>query len=197
MARVLLCFKKRNLNRFFHSRPTDCRDDIRPLTGLELTRYKVNRQRRLMIKGTAAGAALGTAVAAGLITPSRLLAATGLQPAFAAKSVDDVLAKLFPGQTVEANDAIKIKAPDIAENGAVVPVSVSSQMNGIDSISLIVSNNATPLVASFDLPGEAEAFVSTRIKMGKTSDVVAIAKAGDKLYRASKEVKVTIGGCGG
>lgn len=150
-----------------------------------------------MIKGSVASAALGTAVAAGLIIPSRVFAAGKLQPAFEAKSTDDVLASMFGGDKMETSDAIKIKAPDIAENGAVVPVTVSSSIANIESISILVSHNATPLVASFDLDKEADAFVSTRIKMGKTSDVVAVAKVGDKLYRASKEVKVTIGGCGG
>lgn len=157
----------------------------------------MNKQRRLMIKGSAASAALGTAIAAGLISPSRVLAAAKLQPAFEAKSPDDVLASLFPGNKIETSDAINIKAPDIAENGAVVPVTVSSAMANIESISILVTQNATPLVASFDLTKDADAFVSTRIKMGKTSDVVAVAKVGDKLYRASREVKVTIGGCGG
>ena len=157
----------------------------------------MNKQRRLMIKGTLASAALGTAVAAGLITPSRVLAASNLKPAFEAKSVDAVLTSLFPGQKLQDSASINIKAPDIAENGAVVPVTVSSDMKNIDSISIIVAENGTPLVASFDLPKDADAFVSTRIKMGKTSEVVAIAKSGDTLYRASKEVKVTIGGCGG
>ena len=156
----------------------------------------MNTQRRLIIKGSAASAALGTAIAAGLITPSRLFAAGKLQPAFQAKSSDEVMASLFPGHHIETSQAINIKAPDIAENGAVVPITVSSEMSGIESISLLVTENATPLVASFDLPDNADAFVSTRIKMGKTSDVVAIAKVGDKLYRASREVKVTIGGCG-
>lgn len=150
-----------------------------------------------MIKGTAAGAAMGTAIAAGLLSPSRVFAVAGLNPAFEAQSVDDVLASLYPDQQVRDSAEINVKAPDIAENGAVVPVTVSSTLDNIDNISLIVSNNATPLVASFDLPNDAEAFVSTRIKMGKTSDVVAIAKVGDTLYRASREVKVTIGGCGG
>jgi sulfur-oxidizing protein SoxY len=157
----------------------------------------VNKQRRLIIKGSVASAALGTAIAAGLISPARVLAASKLQPAFEAKSPHDVLASLFPGDRIETSDAINIKAPDIAENGAVVPVTVSSSMAGIETISILVSQNATPLVASFDLTKDADAFVSTRIKMGKTSDVVAVAKVGDKLYRASREVKVTIGGCGG
>lgn len=157
----------------------------------------MNTQRRLVLKGSAAGAALGTAIAAGLISPARVFAASGIQPAFSAKSTNDVLTSMYPGYKIEASDALKIKAPDIAENGAVVPITVSSDMANIESISILVSQNATPLVASFDLPESADAFVSTRIKMGKTSDVIAIAKVGDRLYQASREVKVTIGGCGG
>ncbi len=156
----------------------------------------LNHQRRLMMKGTVATAALGTAIAAGLITPSRVLA-NNFTPAFKAKSSKDVLNNLFPGQTIEESKEITIKAPDIAENGAVVPITVSSKLGNIESINILVNNNATPLIASFNLPEGAEAFVSTRIKMGKTSKVVAVAKVGDKLYSASKEVKVTIGGCGG
>ena len=156
----------------------------------------MNKQRRLMIKGTAVSAALGTAIAAGLITPNRVFAAK-LSGAFQAKSPQDVLAELFPDQKIESSNKLKIKAPDIAENGAVVPVSVSSDLNGIESISIMVEKNATPLVASFDLPADADAFVSTRIKMGKTSNVVAVAKVGNQLFSTTKEVKVTIGGCGG
>ena len=156
----------------------------------------MNTQRRLVMKNTVATATLGTAIAAGLITPRQLFAAQ-LPPAFASKNTDDVLKQLFNGLAIEDNPAIKIKAPDIAENGAVVPISVSSDLAVIESISILVSNNATPLVARFNLPAGKQTFVATRIKMGKSSDVVAIAKIGDKLYRASSEVKVTIGGCGG
>ena len=149
-----------------------------------------------MMKGTVATAALGTAVAAGLITPTRVFA-NNISTAFKAKNTNDVLAQLYPGKKVDANSQIKIKAPDIAENGAVVPISVSSSLSGIENISILVEKNATPLVASFDLPADADSFVSTRIKMGKTSDVIAVAKVGNKLYSSTKEVKVTIGGCGG
>ena len=156
----------------------------------------MNTQRRLMMKSSLATAALGTAIAAGLVTPRQVFANT-LSPAFASKNSDDAIKQLFPGQSIEDSSAIKIKAPDIAENGAVVPISISSDIKNIESISVLVSKNATPLIASFNLPKNAQAYVSTRIKMGKSSDVVAIVKAGDKLYRAKTEVKVTIGGCGG
>ena len=157
---------------------------------------RLNTQRRFMMKSSLATAALGTAIAAGLITPRQVFART-LPPAFSSKNTNDAINQLFSGQPVEDNAAIKIKAPDIAENGAVVPVSISSDIKNIESISVLVSKNATPLVANFNFSDTTEAYVSTRIKMGKSSDVVAIVKAGGKLYRAKTEVKVTIGGCGG
>jgi sulfur-oxidizing protein SoxY len=95
------------------------------------------------------------------------------------------------------SDKVKLKAPDIAENGAVVPVTVTSGIDGTSSIGIIVANNPTPLTATFNLGPTTEGYISTRIKMGKTSDVIAVVKAGGKLYSAKKEVKVTIGGCGG
>jgi sulfur-oxidizing protein SoxY len=100
-------------------------------------------------------------------------------------------------EVTEPSDAINIKAPDIAENGAVVPITISTDMEGIESIALIAEKNPVPLVASFDLGTGAQGFVATRIKMGKTGDVVAVVKSGGKLYSARKGVKVTIGGCGG
>ena len=87
--------------------------------------------------------------------------------------------------------------PDIAENGAVVPVTVSTDMADVESISVVVDNNPTPLAASFEMSSRTPPSVSVRIKMGQSSNVQAVVKAGGKLYSTSKEVKVTIGGCGG
>jgi sulfur-oxidizing protein SoxY len=97
---------------------------------------------------------------------------------------------------VDSKD-ITIKAPDIAENGAVVPVEVTSKLPGTTSISIISEKNGTPLIATYNFAEGAEAYVSTRIKMGQTSLVRAVVVAGGKQYTATKEVKVTIGGCGG
>ena len=108
-----------------------------------------------------------------------------------------MMQELFGSADVSESSAIELNAPDIAENGAVVPVSVSSTLDGVESISIIVEENPAPLAASFDLTPNAVADVSTRLKMGKTSNVVAVVKADGKLYSATKEVKVTIGGCGG
>jgi len=157
---------------------------------------KTDIKRRVFLKGSMAASAVGVAVGAGLLSPSTVMAAWPKE-AFGAKTVDDGL-KALAGTTshTESSD-IKIKAPDIAENGAVVPVTVDSSIAGAESISIIASNNPAPLAATFNLGAGAEGYVSTRIKMGKTGDVIAVVKSGGKLYSAKKGVKVTIGGCGG
>ncbi len=156
----------------------------------------INMKRRTFLKGSVAAGAVGAAVSAGLLTPRVVLAAWP-SAAFEAKSVDSALDALMGSHAMENSDKISIRAPDIAENGAVVPVSVTAPMSGIDTISIIAEKNAAPLTAAFKLGKGAEGYVSTRIKMGKTSNVIAVVKAGGKMYSASKEVKVTIGGCGG
>ena len=138
---------------------------------------------------------LGSATAL-LLLPLRAFAARP-QSAFDSESVDDALTGLYGSTAMTESDQIRIKAPDIAENGAVVPVSVKFDIPGAESVSIIAEHNPAPLAASFELSERSGGLVSTRIKMGKTSPVHAVIKAGGKLYRASKEVKVTIGGCGG
>ncbi|MEW7977696.1 MAG: thiosulfate oxidation carrier protein SoxY [Candidatus Sedimenticola endophacoides] len=155
----------------------------------------MNIKRRVFLKGSMATGTLGVA-AAGLLSPTAVLAAWP-EAAFKAKKVDEVLTNLMGSSEMSDSAEIKIRAPDIAENGAVVPISVTTTMSGIESIAIVVANNPSPLVASFNPGAGAEGFVSTRIKMGKTSDVIAVVKADGKLHSARKEVKVTIGGCGG
>jgi sulfur-oxidizing protein SoxY len=139
---------------------------------------------------------VGAAVSAGLLTPRMVLAAWP-EKAFDAKSVDDGMNALFGSVDHKPSGDIKIKAPDIAENGAVVPITVSTSKSGVESISVMVEKNPSPLAANFNLADNTEGFVSTRVKMGKTSDLIAIVKSGGNLYSAKKQVKVTIGGCGG
>ena len=134
--------------------------------------------------------------AAFLLLPLRAFAARP-QSAFESESVDDALAKLYSSSAVTESERIRIKAPDIAENGAVVPITVKFDIPGAESVSIIAEHNPSPLAAAFDLSDSSGGLVSTRIKMGRTSPVHAVVKAGGKLYRASREVKVTIGGCGG
>ena len=153
-------------------------------------------QRRTFLQGTLASSAVAVAASAGLLSPSTVLAAWP-KAAFEAKSVDDAMSGLLGSTDNSPSGDIKIKAPDIAENGAVVPVSISTSIAGVESIAIIASKNGTPLAANFRLGASAKADVSTRIKMGKTSDIIAIVKAGGKVHSARKNVKVTIGGCGG
>jgi sulfur-oxidizing protein SoxY len=152
-------------------------------------------KRRTFLQGTLAAGAAGLAASAGLLIPRMVLAEDAPRAQFDAKSLDDTLKAM--AVTPEESDKVKVKAPEIAENGAVVPVTVSAEMEGVTELSILVANNPTPLAATFILGEGAKAEASTRIKMGKTSDVIALAKAGDKAYSAKQNVKVTIGGCGG
>ncbi len=156
----------------------------------------MNTNRRSFLKSSVTASAIGVAVSAGLITPRAVLAAWP-KAAFEATDVNGAISAALGSSNASKSGDIKLKAPDIAENGAVVPVTVTSKIAGTESISILVAKNGTPLAAKFNLASNTEGFVSTRIKMGKTSDVVAVVKAGGKLYTATKEVKVTIGGCGG
>ena len=141
----------------------------------------------VLLTGVSAGATLSA-------IPLKALAAWPAD-AFSAESVDGAVTALYGSADAEASDAITIEGPDIAENGAVVPISVSTTIANVDSIALLAANNPSPLVATFD--GGATA-ASTRIKMGKSSPLVGYVRADGKLYTAtSKEIKVTIGGCGG
>ncbi len=156
----------------------------------------ISMKRRIFLQGSLAAGVVGAAATAGLLVPTRVLAAWPAA-AFDAKKVDEALNALVGSAASEASGKITIKAPDIAENGSVVPVTVTADLPGVTSISIVAENNPSPLTASFELGKGTEGYVATRIKMGKTSNVIAVVKAGGKLYSAKKEVKVTIGGCGG
>lgn len=154
-------------------------------------------KRRSFLKGTLATGAAAVAVNAGLLTPSTVLADWN-KKAFAAKKVDEALNGMYGTATATTSGDISLKAPAIAENGAVTPITIdASKMKGVESISIVAAKNPTPLVCEYTFASTAEGYVSTRIKMGETQNVVAIVKAGGKLYKAEQEVKVTIGGCGG
>jgi len=156
----------------------------------------MNQNRRVLLKGTFAAGATGIAISAGLLTPKTVLAAWP-KAAFEATDTATLSLEASIGSNATKRNKIKLKAPDIAENGAVVPVTVTSKIANTTAISILVSNNAQPVSATFNIGEKTHGYVSTRLKMGKTSDVIAIVKAGGKLYSATKQVKVTIGGCGG
>nr|WP_211187419.1 thiosulfate oxidation carrier protein SoxY [Achromobacter sp. Bel] len=155
----------------------------------------IDRQRRRVV---GLGTVLSLAVAAGLLRPSQAWAvqADWNKQAFDAKSMQDVIKAMGGGEAVPS-DQITLLAPDIAENGAVVPVGAVSKLPNTEQISILVTKNPNALAASFTLPAGTEPEVATRVKMGQTSDVYALVKADGKYYTAHKEIKVTLGGCGG
>ncbi len=156
----------------------------------------MNQLRRTFLKGTSAAGTIAVAIAAGLLKPGQVLAAEWNKVAFGATTTADAMKDIGVGGAAESKD-ILIKAPDIAENGAVVPVEVTSKIPGTTAIMIFVDKNQNPLIANFELSNGTEPYISTRIKMANTSFVRVAVKAGGKAYTASKEVKVTIGGCGG
>lgn len=154
-----------------------------------------NQTRRRVLKGTLAASLVGLAGAWGFL--GNLAYAARPQAAFDADDVDATLNALFGDDGIQDSDAIIVKGPDIAENGAVVPIKVTANLENVESIAIIVPENPAPMVASFDLAPDVVPEVSVRIKMGKTSDVIGLVKANGQVLRGAKEVKVTIGGCGG
>jgi len=154
-------------------------------------------KRRSFLKGTLATGAAAVAVNAGLLTPNTVLAAWN-KKAFDAKTTDDAISAVYGSATTADSGDVKLKAPAIAENGAVTPVTVdASGITGVESISILASKNPMPMVCEYTFGAGAVGFVSTRIKMGQTMNVIAVVNAGGKLLKAEQEVKVTIGGCGG
>ncbi|MDH5370336.1 MAG: thiosulfate oxidation carrier protein SoxY [Gammaproteobacteria bacterium] len=156
----------------------------------------MDTSRRIILKATMAAGTLAVAAGANLLTPGTVLAAWPAQ-AFKTKNIDVAMDNLTgKGRPTESAD-IKVDAPDIAENGAVVSVKVTTTLPKVESISIYVPVNAFPLSASYILSSQMEASISGRIKMAKTADIVAVVKSNGKLYTAKKGVKVTLGGCGG
>ena len=139
----------------------------------------------------------GLAIAAIAAVPKTLLAAVWPAEAFKSEAAAEALKTLFGTDQAAPSDEITLGVPTIAENGAVVPIEVSTTLQNVESISIVVPNNPRPLAANFVLSAGVEPEISSRIKMGQTSDVIAVVKTDAGLFSASKEVKVTIGGCGG
>jgi len=156
----------------------------------------MDNRRRDILRGTGGAAFLGLAFAAGLLKPGSASAEGWNKAAFDTKSLADAV-KALGGGTPTENKAIVITSPDIAENGAVVPFTIESKVPKTESIALLVEKNPNILAANFQIPPGTDAWVNTRVKMGQTSNVIALVKADGKYYYASKEVKVTLGGCGG
>ena len=153
--------------------------------------------RRTILKGAVAGGLAGLALGS---FPFPAFAAADVKAwptdAFKQKTEADVLKALY-GKSATASDKISLDAPEIAENGAVVPISVTSSLPKVTGIAILVLENPFPLAAAYKVPEGTTAEVSNRLKMAKTSKVVAVVESEGKLFSASKDVKVTVGGCGG
>ena len=153
--------------------------------------------RRMILKGAVAGGLAGLAFGS---FPFPAFADADVKDwpgdAFKQKGEAETLKALY-GKSAEASDKVSLDAPEIAENGAVVPVSVTSSLPGITGIAILVLENPNTLAAAYKIPEGTQAMVASRLKMAKTSKVVAVVESGGKLYSATKEVKVTVGGCGG
>jgi sulfur-oxidizing protein SoxY len=156
----------------------------------------MNRSRRELLKAGGGAGIVALLLGAGIVRPGEARAADWNKAAFETKSVPEAMRALGAGSP-PGSDAIAIKAPDIAENGAVVPVAIESKLANTESITLLIEKNPNPLAASFAIPAGTEPAVSTRVKMSQTSDVYALVKADGKFYVTKKEIKITLGGCGG
>ena len=153
--------------------------------------------RRLVLRGAGSVALAGLGVVV-LPAPSVFAAANDKYPEDAFKQKDSKEAiRLLYGRTAEPSDKIKLDAPEIAENGAVVPISVSTSLADVTSIAFVVPENPNVLAAYYKIPQGTMPNVANRLKMAKTSNVTVIVESGGKLFSATKEVKVTVGGCGG
>ena len=155
----------------------------------------MSMKRRTFVKGGVATVLASSAVVVGLLKPEELLAAWN-EKAFSSKSVDEALKAGFGGSEMEASDKVVVEAPDVAANGAMVQVSVESQVPNTESVALVAEKNAWPLCCVFRPGPGVRPKMKLRVKMGKTSNVVGVVKADGKLYTAKRSVKVTAGGCG-
>ena len=149
--------------------------------------------RRQFFKSLGGAAAYAAVISA---VPERVFAAWN-QNAFTSETLTAAIAAKYGTLPIEDSAAIQIKSPEIAENGAYVPVSVSTTIQSVSNITIFSEANFTPMVASFDIMPRMKPDLSLRLRMAKTANLVVMVQAGGKLYRAVREVKVTIGGCGG
>lgn len=148
----------------------------------------VQTSRRWLLQGMISVLALS-------VLPLKLLARAA--KAFEAEQLDEVYRELFGDLPIVLTKDIKLKIPDIAENGAVVPITISTDIADVKAMYVVIDQNPNPLSASFQLATSSPADISVRVKMGKSSMVRALVRTQDKVYMTGKEVKVTIGGCGG
>ncbi len=147
-------------------------------------------RRRIFLRSAAALVALAA-------VPKALLAAAWPDKAFSSTAASAAMIDLLGSDQTVPSDQITLKVPEIAENGAVVPVSIKTSLENVQSISIVVEKNPRPLAATFEIMPGTIPDISSRIKMGQTSDVMVVIKTDQGIFSTAKEVKVTIGGCGG
>ena len=152
--------------------------------------------RRNFLKKSFLTAAVFATTASLLVTPKKTFAAWP-KKSFDIKDLSESVMSVYGHNNLEESTKVKLKAPEIAENGAIVPINVSTTLDNVESIMIFVENNPQPLSSGYKLSKLSEPAIGTRLKMGKTSNVMAAVKSGNKVYTSTKEVKVTIGGCGG
>jgi sulfur-oxidizing protein SoxY len=167
--------------------------------GLKLRRKFMNRGRRSVLKTGGGVTLLSLLGGAGLLSSqaARADAPSWNKALFDTHSLPDTMKAIGGGEPAPSKDIVFFQTPDIAENGAVVPVGISSNIPKTESIAILVEKNPNMVAAVFDIPAGTEPSISTRVKMGQSSNIVALVRADGKYYVASKEVKVTLGGCGG
>jgi sulfur-oxidizing protein SoxY len=152
--------------------------------------------RRAFLKASVALSAYSLATATGLVAPATT-EADWIADFFSPGTLDETIQKTFHTTKIYNTDKIELKLPSIAENGAVVPITITSTLDLIEQVFILVEKNPIPLAAVFDLSPDVEAFVSTRLKIAETCNVIVVVKAAAQLYKTQQAVKVTIGGCGG
>lgn len=155
----------------------------------------MNEFRRAFLKLTGGAGALVVAAASGLLACGNAWSAAWNKEGFESKALADAMKSLGATNAADSKDIV-ITAPDIAENGAVVPIAVTSKIPKTEIISIVAEKNPFPLAATFGIAAGADGYVSTRVKMGQTSDVWAVVKADGKYFVTKKEIKITVGGCG-
>ena len=156
----------------------------------------MNRGRRQALQQGGSATLLALVAAAGWL-PVMARAQSWNKAAFDTKTLAETMQTFGGGEPMQSKDIVFSQTPDIAENGAVVPVGITSSIPKTESIAILVEKNPNMLAAVFDIPPGTDPSISTRVKMGQSSNIVALVKADGKYYMASKEVKVTLGGCGG
>jgi sulfur-oxidizing protein SoxY len=158
----------------------------------------MDARRRDVLKTGGGVSLLALVAAAGWLKPGDAHAqAAWNKAAFETHSLDETMKALGGGAPAQSKDITFVSTPDIAENGAVVPIGVASAIPKTESIAILIEKNPNMLAAVFDLPAGTDPAITTRVKMGQSSNVYALVKADGKFYVASKEIKVTLGGCGG